>query len=200
MTPDNCESQLELFDPAKPSTRPRHRETLGRFLVQMRYDQLVLAGIASLMTVTVIFAFGVERGKQLARGERSLLGREQQAQMSTPESMSGATVTIPISPAREKSSTPVLAPLTPKTKEPSKAKEPTKSVRSRYAVQVVTYRQAQLAKLELRRLKAKGEPAFLVIREGRTSLYIGPFDSKGHAQKQVVRLKSQYQDCFVKSL
>ena len=195
MTPDNRERQLELFGAAQPSTKPRHRETLGRFFVHVRYDQLMLVGIAGLMAVTVIFACGVERGKQLVRGERALFVREQPAPLSTPPGASGSAMAVPAAPSIEK--TPVLTPLAP-----NKAKEPSKSGsgRSRYAVQVVTYSRPQLAKMELQRLKAKGEQAFLMIREGRTSVYVGPFESKGYAQKHVVRLKTHYQDCFVKSL
>jgi hypothetical protein len=203
--PEPDERQLELFDGTQPSLRPRHRETLGRVLLQVRHDQLVLLGIAGLIGVTVIFASGVERGKQLARSERALIGREPLAaaaksiKTSTP-SVAGQPATV-VAPATAPSSgaassaTP-LTPLTPKPKAPSKPA----SGKSRYAVQVVTYSRPKLAKLELERLKAKGESAFLIIREGRTSVYIGPFSTKGNAQEQVARLKARYQDCFVKSL
>lgn len=188
MTPGKAENQLELFEGAAPSVRPPHRETLGRFLLHARYDQLVLAGIAGLIGVTVVFACGVERGKQLARTERALL---------THEASHVAPAVSPVK-GREPASGPApsLTPLTPKGTPPSKPGV----AKSRYAVQVVTYSRPHLAKQELQKLKAKGEPAFLMIRQGRTSVYVGPFPTKGNAQEKVARLKTRYQDCFVKSL
>jgi cell division septation protein DedD len=50
------------------------------------------------------------------------------------------------------------------------------------------------------RLKARGEPAFLVMREGRTSVYVGPFGSRDNASQKIAGLRTEYQDCFVKTL
>ena len=201
MTPGKAENQLELFEGAAPSVRPPHRETLGRFLLHARYDQLVLAGIAGLMSVTVVFACGVERGKQLARTERALLTHEPSTAPATSVVVTEPSVASHVAPAmspgkgREPTGGPVPS-LTPKGTPPSK----TRVAKSRYAVQVVTYSRPHLAKQELQKLKAKGEPAFLMIRQGRTSVYVGPFPTKGNAQEKVAKLKTRYQDCFVKSL
>jgi cell division protein FtsN len=203
MAPWKSEQQLDLFA-WQPSARPPHRETVGRFLLQARYDQLVLAGIVGLIGMTVVFACGVERGKQLARAERALLTREEPrapapAAVGTEPSMASQAVPA-VSPVKggesEGGPVPSLKPLTPKAKPPSKPGVG----KSRYAVQVVTYSRPHLAKQELQRLKANGEPAFLVMRDGRTRVYVGPFPTKGNAQEQVARLKARYQDCFVRSL
>ena len=71
---------------------------------------------------------------------------------------------------------------------------------SRYAIQVVSYRQPLLAKRELDRLQAKGERAFLVSRKGFTVLCVGPFPSKHNAKEKLVQLKDRYQGCFLKTL
>jgi len=223
--PGKSESQLELFEGGAPSARPPHRETLGRFLVQARYDQLVLVGIAGLIGVTVVFASGVERGKQLARTERALLTREPRTTASPrsnefergshtglpvvrgePPTASATSIirtepsvasqVVPKGGESAGGAVPSLTPLAPKGKPPSKPA----LARSRYAVQVVTYSRPLLAKQELQRLQSNGESAFLVIRDGRTSVYVGPFPTKGNAQEKVARLKARYQDCFVKSL
>ena len=65
--PTSPENQLELFDGGYQPIRPPHREVLGRFLLQLRHDQLVLAGIAGLIGLTVVFACGVERGLFILR-------------------------------------------------------------------------------------------------------------------------------------
>lgn len=164
-----------MFDLASsPVPRPQ-RETLGRFFLQLRHDQLVLVGIVGLIGVTVVFACGVERGKQLVRAEFFA----QQAAST-----------------REPASAPAVSPPAPKATQPKKPL----GGRSRYAVQVVTYSRPQLAKLELDRLKARGEAAFLVIRDGRTRVYVGPFPSRSNADKKLAQLKTRYQDCFVRSL
>jgi len=189
------ESQLELFDLERPSApRPLHRELLGQLRLQLRYDQLVLGGIAGLIGMTVIFACGVERGKQLARVEGAPLSTPPAAMVVVPRAMDEPSPSVSPTKAGEQHA-PVSSPA-PKAKTPSKPAV----VTSRYAVQLATYSRPQLAKQELERLKARGEPAFLVMRDGRTSVYVGPFPSKQNASKKVARLKTQYQDCFVKNL
>lgn len=205
MTSGRHENQLELFDVGPPAARPPHREPLGRFLLHARYDQLVLAGIAGLIGLTVVFACGVERGKQLVRAERPLVTRQQPASPASTgsrgEPSAVTRVVPPTAPATghqpaSAPAAPSLTPLTPKVKPVSTPG----SGKSRYAVQVVTYSRPQLAKQELDKLRARGESAFLVVRDGRISVYVGPFTTKGNAQEKVAMLKSRYQDCFVKGL
>jgi cell division protein FtsN len=212
------ENQLELFDVRhQAAPRPR-RETLGRFLVSLRHDQAVLAGMAGLIGLTIIFACGVERGKQLARLERSLLIRQPSqpaAQVpsanraeSPVQRAEGATArTVPA--AGKAKARPTQAPATapkPKTATRLAAEAPAAPAaasgasRSRYAIQVVTFSKARLAKEEMDRLRARGERAFLVMRNGRTVVFVGPFPSKSNAAEKLAALRSQYQDCFVKTL
>lgn len=200
------ENQLEFFDVTRqPAPRP-HRESLGRVWLQLRYDQLLLGTMAGVIGLTIVFACGVERGKQLVRAERTLLvplakpsAKPKMIVVEAPEQPAPqAAITAP--PATEVSApsfTPALKPAaTPVKKEPAKAK----TGKSRYAVQVSTFSKPQMAKQEMDRLRAKGEPAFLVIREGRTMVYVGPFPSKDNAAAKSTNLRSKYSDCFVKTL
>jgi septal ring-binding cell division protein DamX len=156
----------------------------------------------------------VERGKQLARSERSLLVRQQPAaetptrQTEIEKRPAPAKVDRPQAPAPAKlpgkastrvaSSEPAATALT--TAQPKKAPEAKSSGTSRYAVQLATYSQPRLAKRELERLQAKGERAFLVMRNSHIVVYAGPFPSKDNAKEKVTSLKGRYQDCFVKTL
>jgi cell division septation protein DedD len=172
-------------------------------MFHLRYDQLVLASMASVIGLTLVFACGVERGKQLVRSERVLLARQHPTLPQSPTTSSAfesptATPSVPATteterPKREHIPAPAI---TPKVKRPGKPA----SGKSRYAVQVVTYSRPQLAKQELDRLQARGERAFLVMRDGRTILYVGPFPSKVNASEKVAMLKARYQDCFVRTL
>ena len=222
MVPPTPEGQLELFDlTSRPAQPPHHREAVGRLLLQLRYDQLVVAGICGLLGVTVIFASGVERGKRLVRSERMLLARQQPAAAQTPAPSSSRPsaedAAIPAAPSAtmgtplERKGAPAPA-ATQKIKGPSKLaadsmgssgqqKKTEKAAgRSRYAIQVVTFSRPHLAKRELDRLQAVGERAFLVMREGRTVVYVGPFPSKMNASAKLTQLRSRYEDCFVKTL
>ena len=200
------ENQLELFDVTRQSAPRPQRETLGRFLLQLRYDQLMLAGMTGLIGLTIVFAGGVERGKQLVRLERAMLARQERLQPAAPQrsTSSDNAPSAPVAPTTKpkSSSAPAMAPrVKPATKLASEmTPTPSKAGASRYAVQVVTYSRPHLAKQELDRLHARGESAFLVIRDGRTAVYVGPFPSRGNASEKVAMLKAKYQDCFVRSL
>ena len=223
MTFGNRESQLELFDVTRQTApRPSLSQATGRVFLHLRYDQLILRGIAGLIGLTIIFASGVERGKQLVRSERVLLAR-QEPQASAPSARTSGTGTEPSpkSSTELKSSSSEQPQATPApTAGPVKVKTPKRVVEvpaeqpaqremvkasagsgnSRYAVQVSTFSRPQLAKQEMDRLRARGERAFLVMRDGRTMVYVGPFPSKMNASEKVANLRGRYQDCFVRTL
>ena len=181
MSAEAQEGQLELFDlTGQSAPRPSQRMG-GRLLVQLRRDHLLLVGVAGLLGVTVIFASGVERGKQLARTERVLLAPPQRMP-SVSDSTKPTPVTAPSAP--------------PGNGAPAAGARPS----GRYAVQVVTYSAPSRAQRELQRLQGQGEQAFLVKRDGHTMVYVGPFASRDHARKKLTMLKTRYGDCFVKAL
>ncbi len=209
--------QLELFELRhQPAPRP-HREPPGRFFISLRHDQIVLTGVGGLLVLTVVFAGGVERGKHLVRAERALLARAPATTPAAhaspvaaePVSTGPAATTTSVSNAQRKPSPAVSEPkgtVTPPVKTKAPVKVAAKSQRaapgsaSRYAIQVVTYSRPQLAKKELDRLRAKGERAFLVMRDGRTTLYVGPFPSRDNASSKLTMLKPRYHDCFLRVL
>jgi len=195
------QEQLELFDLSVQPRAKVRQHTLGRLWLSVRYDQLVLAGIAGLIGVTVVFACGVERGKQLVRVERLLLVPQETKTAQVQPRPAASAVNVFSSPAAASVRTPAansqpVPASTPKKSEPSKPA----MVKSHYAVQVVSYRQPQLAKHELNRLQGLGERAFLMLRGGYAVLYVGPFPSKEHALEKLVGLKTRYQGCFLKVL
>jgi len=208
------EDQLELFDVRHPAPRRPRRETLGRWLIELRYDQLVLTSMAGVIGLTVVFACGVERGKQLVRAERALLVRQHPGPPERPPERAGASPTTASPSAADPAAAttqpkPVPAPATaPKVKAATKyasADEAGASIAVpsgalRYAIQVVTYSRLQSARHELERLRARGERAFLVMRDGRTRVYVGPFPSKANAAEKLTMLKVDYHDCFVRAL
>ena len=205
----NQESQLELFDVAsRPTPRP-HRDLPGRLVLQVRHDQFILVSMAALIGLTIIFACGVERGKELVRSERALLARQE---TTTPPPSHGVPSGQPLVVVKPLAATPAPTKVDPRAEKGErrpqtpvtapKAREPGKpaSGKSRYAIQVVSFSRPFLAKKELDRLQALGERAFLVMRDGRTVVYVGPFPSRVNATEKLADLKSHYQDCFMRNL
>lgn len=199
----NGEEQLELFSlQGQASASRSYREIPHRLSMQLRHEHVILAGIASLIGVAVIFACGVERGKQLVRAEQTVVVRriaEVPSLAKAPRQPDPAAQKV--LPAQPAIAEKVLKE--PSGKVPEKVKQPRKLAEesvSRCAIQVVTYSKSSVASLELQRLQARGERAFLVKRNGRTAVFVGPFPSQAHASEKLTVLKSRYQDCFVKTL
>lgn len=200
---DSQERQLELFDSARaPSEQSRLREE-GIVRLRLRYDQCILVSIAVFMGLSVVFAFGVERGKRLARSERPLVLPSSVLAKAT-EEKSGSTEKLRDSKNQTSSQVEKpkkIRPLHKQKVEPNIQEE--RSVaqgKQRYAIQVITYSKTQRAVNELKRLRESGESAFLVKRSGMTMVYVGPFPSKDNAKEKLVSLKRSYQDCFVRNL
>jgi len=195
----DAQGQFEFIDRGEPpATRRLSMADVLSF--QVRPDQALLIGIGLLIGSTIVFAVGVERGKQLVRAERSLLARP--APLLPPAVAAGVpaateTEAAAVVAPNERAHT-LEAPSEPPTRTPVRA-APTPAS-PRYAIQVVTYSQSQLARNELTRLQERGEPAFLVNRNGRTVLYVGPFPSKDDAREKLTSLKRRYHDCFLSLL
>lgn len=116
---------------------------------------------------------------------------------TAPQAKPKSRIAAAPSAASTKDTASTLAP-----REPLAAVQARKNQKDkgRCAIQVVTYTRAQSAKRELDRLIARGERAFLVMRKGRTMVYVGPFPSQTQASEKLITLKTRYQDCFVKIL
>ena len=214
------EQQLEFFDVINRPALPARRHMFAPVRFHIRADQAMMSATAGLIGLAVIFACGVERGKQLVRSERTLLARQP---VELPELPAAATA----SPARRmepRASLPQSEPVkaahavplktatdsvdvkkTPPSKssaskKKSEVEQASAAGKSRYAIQLVAFSKPRLAKKELDRLQATGERAFLVMRQGRTVVCAGPFPSKTHAAEKLTNLKPKYQDCFIKTL
>lgn len=209
MASGDGENQLELFDLANQPTVKVRRESFGRFLVHLRYDQAILLSIGGLLSLTVIFACGVERGKLLVRSEQLRIARQMPVQSAAssgskepkaPEAGKQTSAPKADAEAPVRSEAETSTPKLKQAKQKVKVAESPSLSKSRYAIQVVTFARAQSAKEELDRLRVGGQPAFIVIREGRTIVYVGPFPSKDNATDKLASLKSKYQGCFIRTL
>jgi len=195
-------AQLELFGTTLPQAAIRRRNpVLGN--LRLRDDHVILLTIAGLLAVTVVFAMGVERGKQVARAERPLLAPATPATQMTPEkSTTQADKTVESERSLQPPASVPASPTSPPTPRsiPRKAEKTTVAATPGFAIQVVSYRKPDLARREMQRLQQRGEPAFLVMKQGFTVLCVGPFPSRENARTKLSHLKKQYGDCFIRSL
>ena len=188
-------TQLQLFDVPEQFAGPRRIGQLGAFSV--RQDHAVLGLITLLISASVVFALGVERGKQLARSERRQVESTQAsstgAKSATPAASTGETAEIVVA-AEPKAATKTAATKSSTTTTASSASQ------RKFAIQVVSYNTSTLAQRELEQLQQRGEQAFLVKKQNKVVLFVGPFANKEHAREQLGRLKARYQDCFLQNL
>lgn len=206
----NSDTQLEWFDlPPQAAAATRNRQA-WRVVepLRVRADHAMLGLILTLVAGSVVFAVGIERGKHVARAERWAESPQHAA-----TSMEPAVPASKMAPAVERKSLPPApsnvskpSPSTPAPKAVPGMRKPAKSVASadatdsKFAIQVVSYSQPQLAQRELQRLQQRGEHAFLVVIKDRTVLMVGPYGSRDRATAKLSSLKQQYQDCFVRTL
>lgn len=208
MEPD---TQPQLFQiPEQPRARYRTIAPIGS--IHIRQDHAVLLAIAGLIGISVVFALGVERGKRLILASTPVAPITTVANEPQPPSQALDAKPLSSAPATglqqdeapKPAPTPAPEAATPKPeKVVAPAVKPTKTPiksASRFAIQVVTYKQERFAKKECDRLKQRGEPAFLVTKKDRVVLYVGPFPSREHASAKLANLKQQYQDCFLRTL
>ena len=218
--------QLELFEVQRQNV-PIRREA-GRINITLRHDQLILAGIGMLIGLAILFAFGVERGKRLARAEATASQAQDSVETpavadeppapvassiaavepvkAQPKAVAVAKPEAPVKVEKPKETKVIASAAAQPVSQSEAAVEDAESAsqqasaKGRFAVQLVTYTQPQLARKELERLQDKGEKAFLITKRGRTVLMAGPFDDKEMAADQVAKYRNEYRDCFLKPL
>ena len=185
------DEQLQLFNvPGHPARRPRGLTApLGQ--ASLRHDHVVLVAMIAMIAASIVFAFGVERGKRVAHTEQSPSIAQA---LSIPEATMSAK-----RPETVVGSTDSKASSAPQ-KQPLKAASASVAGDAQFAIQVVTCRQTQSARRELRQLQQRGENAFLLQRQGKTTVLVGPFPTKENAASKLSALRQRYQDCFLRTL
>jgi len=192
------ETQLEWFDLPHHASPMRGARLLAQPL-RMRPDHAVLGVILLLIGTSVVFAVGMERGKHLARTEPGV----SEPPAAAPQRQASAAVpgeTLATRPPMGGKGSAATSSANTVPKQPSPKPGKTIVPKSRFAVQVVSYRQLKLAQREMQRLQQRGEEAFLVSGQDRTMLLVGPFVNKERASAKLASLKRLYQDCFVRTL
>jgi cell division septation protein DedD len=192
------QGQFEFFTPQTRSNQTNgKRYTVFRSL-NITVDNMVIGSIVLVMVFLLVFSIGVERGKQLAWGEKNPVQIDQNSvslQSSLSPSMindSTETVTQTISlPPDDGPENPVASPATdtvPKTPDEG------------FTVQIATYKGEKRAREVVEQLQKLGHESFFLSKGEYVIVCVGKFSGKNEAKKYSLELKKKYKDCYVRRI
>lgn len=216
--------QKDLFGATSAVAAPEQSKTdfLERYRVTIRLDQAIVGAIVTLIVYTLIFSFGVEKGKRFAmaelRAERekreSMVHELSEKMFEQQKSLAeGAIVTnAPAAPAvktiAKTSFAYSLIPAQVEAKAPAKAAAaPVREVKSgkgKYTIQLMTFNSKAAAEKEIQRLAGKGHSGFIIPSTSGKKLQvcIDRFETKEKANLQLRQLKTSGtipQDAYVRN-
>jgi len=173
--------QGELFnDPSRSAVDPlranRAENWLNRFRITLRIDHLSVVAISALILYVLVFSFGVEKGKEMALNE---IKAEKAKKMKMAEELQ--TVQVGVEPPL-----PAAAPA------PVAVPKPAPSVLTgKYTIQLITFTSRPRAEEEVKKLKSKGQRAF-VLPSGKFFLIcIDAFEEMKDAREKLAELQSE---------
>lgn len=152
----------------------KKKDILGpRVNIVMSPEKLVFFIIGTILLLVLSFSLGVERGKRLNPKTAITPSLALNAESKIPQTVQQPAID--------------LAPVTAQ-------KEPT----TLFTIQVVTYKQGDLAKKEIERLKRQKFDAFVIERGQFHQVCVGNFQQKQEAENLLKTLKKNYKDCFIR--
>lgn len=168
--------QLELFNQPGLNAQENKKRAYALRDILGRYEKAMLFFIIFIVTCSISFSLGVEKGKRV-RAAAAII-------------MPDRAITIP-----DKNINPVV-PVSSVAHIPAKAKTDAKN----YTVQLATYQTKTYAQKEAERLKKKGFSPIVMAKGVYIILCVGNFTDKTSAQSLIPKLGKQYKGCFVRTL
>lgn len=181
--PKQKETQQELFEEfsaevKKPERFPHMARTQKPMLVSTNTEQLLMAGILSILVLCGVFFLGVIRGKALSRPILAPVSKE----LEPP----------PAEPARKIISKPATgAP-------PAEPAQPPPTLSRPYTIQLVTHRKKEFAESEMNALRTQGVYSFIIPSGEYFQVCAGQYASKEEAKKDLARFAAKFKDCFLR--
>ena len=191
----NAGYQEELFKEFAQETPQRKKNpfAIGVSLAQrsfaLSFEKLLFISMIAIVALVLVFAIGVERGKQLKIPIPEV--RLVTPLVTPPESEPQRTETI--------SPKPPVAAMLEETKPAvaSVSKKPTLLTQG-YTLQIVTYRDKRSAEKIVSELRSKGYDSFVAPKGNFLAICIGKYPSLEDASKIAKSFRKQYPDCFVR--
>ena len=167
-------------------------------------ENIVFAVIIVIMVIVTAFALGVEQGTRLARTETQEAPKISKNEIKLPEiQVAPVEASRPVARAESdllkdvSSSGESSAPAKPENaKSPVPAAKPDKT---RYTVQLISYKQKHLALREKSRLAAKKMDAFLIKDGDWYQVCTGNYEDMKQAKIALEGLKGAYSGCFIRN-
>jgi cell division protein FtsN len=188
-------TQLELFSRAKGTAglMPQTRHSFLGFI--WNYEKAILIIVGFIITATVSFALGVEKGKRTA----TLKSRPRAFMASGEDAIKQATTPLP-APAQAKPEPQLKPAPTPRQEVVATPAALVKESAASYTIQVASFKKEASAQREIDTLKKKGLVASILSKGKYLVVCVGSFMQKDEAKKLLSELKKRYQDCFIRRL
>jgi len=143
------------------------------------HEKAILIAIAFLITATISFSLGVEKGKNLAAQRTNL-----RIDVASSKAVAGS--------ARQ----PELA----QQKKPSEFSGKAAEAPQNYTIQLASFSSKTSAEKEVAFLRKKGYTPLVIPKGKYIMLCVGNFSDKETASKVLAEFKKRYSDCRVRRL
>ncbi len=173
--------QLELFKTqSQERNSQKRRESERDFFAFIKlHEKAVSIAILVLITSIISFSLGVEKGKHIATIKKQDRVNPIVSDNQPAINLHAQNKTV------EKSNKIVVSE---------------KKKRTKYTIQVATFKTKTYAQREAERLKRKGLEALIIPVGKFMCVCVGNFSKKQEAKLALIRLKEIYQDCFIRRL
>lgn len=200
MVPVNTQKQQELFEEFvirekrkgrflgafrfKKPLFPQHRLNIA-----ISYEALIILLISLVLTASIVFSLGVERGRNLDFAEAPM---QQATDTKVKETQIQSTEKpVPV----EVQGQPEVAP---KEQQIQKA-VPATTEEKAFTIQVATFKTRTLAERESLRLKNIGYSSDVLKKKEFFIVCVGAYAKRELAQRTLRDLKRLYKDCYVRT-
>lgn len=192
MAPVNAQKQQELFE--EFIIREKRKSKLfgafkfkkpifpqQRLTFSFSYETLIIALIGVVLSASILFSLGVERGRSL----------EFSSAISSPVAVQPVTETT-VSEIK-------ISPVNAVIEQPAEVqKEATVKPDKPFTIQVASYKTRDLAEKELTRLKKKGYSSDILKKGDYFILCVGSYAKKELANQALPYWERQYKGCIVR--
>jgi hypothetical protein len=191
------QQQKELFEFKKPKSRfPGLRGLFpkadfeGKVLVTLTPEQIILLAIAIIMSLVVIYAVGIEQGRNQNVDMPAAITISAESELKKAGSFFSTTQIRAASeqqPVRA-----VKAPEAPKSGAPAAAP---------YTIVAATYKSSDSAVKDMNVLRREGLAAYLAKKDAYTVVCVGAYTDREGAlvRADLVRVRARYKDAYIKS-
>jgi septal ring-binding cell division protein DamX len=174
--------QLNLF-----GAKTNKENKLPREGIIVPVDTAILLIVVIILLFVIAFSWGMERGRRLTLGA---LAKEAGSQEKNTKAEASKTKKI-----RE---TKEIKEENSKDLEEKRSNPTTKTTDRLYRIQVASFYKLSSANQEAKELKDKGYSVKIGKKGKYSVVYVGNFNDKKEAEKNLKKLKKTYQDCMLR--